>query len=133
MRSDDKPAAIEAEFLTVPERPAPASAPKSPCSQRLTADMQANRPAAMQAALLAKPDIVLDLLAYGLSEASGHVESIFNLRLGRPVNVPSIEVWFAREPRLDPSAYWQDGTRIENLENAFAKLKKQRRPRNWKT
>lgn len=63
--------------------------------------MQAIRLAAVQAAPSAKPDLVLDLLAFNLAEASGHVERGFERRLGRPVNVPSIEDGFACEPRLD--------------------------------
>ena len=93
--------------------------------------MQAIWLAAVQAALLAKPDLVLDRLAYGLSETSGHAESVFDLRLGRPVTVPSIEDGFAREPRLDhgldPTAYWQDGIRIENLDTPFAIFRARRR------
>ena len=125
VRVDDKSAAIEAGELAAPECPDPA--PKSPFSQKLTADMQAIRLAAMQSVLLAKPDFVLDLLAFGHSEASGHVESVFHLRIARPVNVASIEDGFAHEPRLDhgldPNAYWQDGTRIADLEDVFASFR----------
>lgn len=99
VRAEDKDAALAAGVLTALDRPAPA--PKSPYSQKLRADMQAIRLAAVQSALLAKPDLVLDLLAFGLSEASGSFESLFDLRLGRPNNVPSIEDGFDREPRLD--------------------------------
>ena len=86
--------------------------------------MQAIRLAAVQTALLAKPELVLDLLAFGLSEASGYFESVFGVRLDRPTNVPSVEDGFGREPRLDhgtdPTAYWQNGTRVEDLSEAFA-------------
>ncbi len=78
----------------------------------------------MQTALLAKPELVLDLLAFGLSEASGLFENVFGVRLDRPTNVPSVEDGFGREPRLDhgtdPTAYWQNGTRVEDLSEAFA-------------
>ena len=86
VRPEDKTAAIEAGVLTAPARPAPA--PKSPYSQKLTADMQAIRLAAVQAALLAKPELVLDLLGFGVSEASGSFETVFGLRLERPSNAP---------------------------------------------
>ncbi len=122
VRPEDKDVALAAGVLTAPDRPAPA--PKSPYSQKLRADMQAIRLAAVQSALLAKPDLVLDLLAFGLSEASGSFESLFDLRLGRPNNIPSIEDGFDREPRLDhgldPTAAWQTGTRVDDLEEAFA-------------
>ena len=121
VRPEDKTAAIKAGVLTAPARPAPA--PKSPYSQKLTADMQAIRLAAVQAALLAKPELVLDLLGFGASEASGSFETVFGLRLERPSNAPSVEDGFAREPRLDhgidATAYWSEGTRVEDLTEAF--------------
>ena len=89
--------------------------------------MQAIRLAAVQAALLAKPDLVLDLLAFGLSEASGAFDTIFGLRPERPANVPGVEDGFVRNPRLDhgadPTAYWQDGVRVEDLRAAFAEFR----------
>ncbi|MEO0762635.1 MAG: ParB/RepB/Spo0J family partition protein, partial [Pseudomonadota bacterium] len=89
VRAEDKTAAIEAGVLQAPTTTKP-DTPKSPYSQKLVADMQAIRLAAVQAALLAKPELVLDLLGFGLSEASGSFESIFGLRLDRPSNVPSV-------------------------------------------
>ncbi|MEY8829737.1 ParB N-terminal domain-containing protein [Sedimentitalea sp. XS_ASV28] len=123
VRAEDKKAAIEAGVLQAPQMTKP-DAPKSPYSQKLVADMQAIRLAAVQAALLAKPELVLDLLGFGLSEASGSFESVFGFRLERPTNVPSVEDGFDHEPRLDhgtdPTAYWQNGTRVEDLSEAFA-------------
>lgn len=78
----------------------------------------------MQAALLAKPEIVLDLLGFGLSEASGSFESVFGIRLERPRNAPSVEDGSTPAPRLahgiDASEYWQQGTRVEDLTEAFS-------------
>jgi ParB family chromosome partitioning protein len=123
VRSEDKKAAIEAGILRAPQTAKPET-PKSPYSQKLMADMQAIRLASVQAALLAKPEIVLDLLGFGLSEASGSFESVFGIRLERPTNAPSVEDGFTREPRLEHgiggSEYWQKGTRIEDLSEAFA-------------
>lgn len=123
VRSEDKEAAIDAGVLQAPAT-TKSDTPKSPYSQKLVADMQAIRLASVQAALLAKPELVLDLLGFGLSEASGSFERIFGLRLDRPSNVPSVEDGFAQEPRLehgiDGTAYWQDGTRIDDLAEAFA-------------
>lgn len=66
----------------------------------------------------------LDLLGFGLSEASGSFESVFGIRLDRPTNTPSIEDGFTCEPRLehgiDASEYWQKSARVEDLPEAFA-------------
>ena len=45
--------------------------PKSPYSQKLVADMQAIRLASVQAALLAKPELVLDLSGLWLVRSIG--------------------------------------------------------------
>lgn len=123
VRPEDKRAAIEAGVLQAPQS-SKSDAPKSPYSQKLTADMQAIRLASVQAALLAKPELVLDLLGFGLSDASGSFESVFGIRLDRPTNVPSVEDGFTHELRLnhgtDPSEYWQQGTRVEDLSEALA-------------
>ena len=123
IRPEDRKAAIEAGVLRAPQT-TKSDIPKSPYSQKLVADMQALRLASVQAALLAKPELVLDLLGFGLSEASGSFESVFGIRLDRPTNAPSVEEGFTQEPRLehgvDPSEYWQDGTRVEDLSEAFA-------------
>lgn len=123
VRSADKKAAIEAGVLQAPQT-AKQDTPKSPYSQKLIADMQAIQLAAVQAALLAKPELVLDLLGFGLSEASGSFERIFGMRMDRPTNAPSVEDGFKAEPRLnhgiDPSEYWQQGTRVEDLRDAFS-------------
>lgn len=123
VRFEDKKAAIEAGVLQAPQV-AKSDTPKSPFSQKLTADMQAIRLASVQAALLAKPELVLDLLGFGLSDASGSFESVFGIRLDRPTNTPSVEDGFTHEPRLshgvNASEYWQNGTRIEDLAEAFA-------------
>lgn len=123
VRPDGKKAAIDAGVLQAPQT-SKSDAPKSPYSQKLTADMQAIRLASVQAALLAKPELVLDLLGFGLSDASGSFESVFGIRLDRPTNAPSVEDGFTHEPRLnhgmDASEYWQNGTRTEYLSEAFA-------------
>lgn len=123
IRSEDKKAAIEAGILKAPIS-TKSDTPKSPYSQKLTADMQAIRLAAVQAAILAKPELVLDLLGFGLSDASGSFETVFGIRMDRPNNAPSFEDGFESEPRLehgiDASQYWQQGNRVEDLCAAFA-------------
>lgn len=127
VRPEDKKAAIEVGVLQAPQT-TKSEAPKSPYSQKLAADMQAIRLASVQAALLAKPELVLDLLGFGLSETSGSFENIFGIRLDRPTNAPSVEDGFAREPRLehgiDASEYWQKGTRVEDLIKEFTTFRK---------
>ncbi len=122
VRPEDKKAAIEAGVLQAPQT-SKTDTPKSPYSQKLTTDMQAIRLASVQAALLAKPELVLDLLGFGLSDVSGSFESVFGIRLNRPTNAPSVEDGFSREPRLDhgmdASEYWQQGKRVEDLSLAF--------------
>ena len=76
------------------------AAPKSPYSAALVADIHAMRLAALQQALLAKPELVLDLMAFALSSASGAYATIFDMRLGAPTNVPSVEEGFAVDTRL---------------------------------
>ncbi len=126
VRPDDKKAAIDAGVLQAPQT-AKSDTPKSPYSQKLVTDMEAIRMASVQAALLTKPELVLDLLGFGLSEASGSFESVFGIRLDRPTNAPSVEEGFSQEPRLDhgvdASAYWQNGTRVDNLSEAFARFR----------
>ena len=126
VRPEDKKAAIDAGVLQAPQT-SKSDTPKSPHSQKLVADMQAIRLASVQAALLAKPELVLDLLGFGLSEASGSFESVFGIRLDRPTNAPSVEEGFAQEPRLDhgidASDYWQDGSRVDDLTGAFTSFR----------
>ncbi|MEO0525496.1 MAG: ParB/RepB/Spo0J family partition protein [Pseudomonadota bacterium] len=126
VRPEDKKAAIEAGVLQAPQT-TKSDIPKSPYSQKLVADMQAIRLASVQAALLAKPELVLDLLGFGLSEASGSFESVFGIRLDRPTNAPSVEDAFTCEPRLehgiDASEYWQNGTRVDDLSEAFTSFR----------
>ncbi len=127
VRPEEKKAAIAAGVLQAQQTSKP-DTPKSPYSQKLTADMQAILLACVQAALLAKPELLLDLLGFGLSDASGRFENIFGLRLDQPTNAPSVEDGFTREPRLehreDPSMYWQSAQSVENLPEAFETFRK---------
>ncbi len=126
VRPEDKKVAIEVGILQAPQT-TKSDTPKSPYSQKLVADMQAIRLASVQAALLAKPELVLDLLGFGLAEASGNFESVFGIRLDRPANAPSVEDGFTCEPRLEhgveASEYWQDGSRVDDLSDAFTSFR----------
>ena len=127
VRPEQKKAAIDAGVLQAPQT-TKTDTPKSPFSQKLTADMQAIRLASVQAALLAKPELVLDLLGFGLSEASGSFENVFGIRLEQPANMPSVADGFVTEPRLehgvDAREYWQAGSRVDDLAEAFTAFRK---------
>mgnify|MGYP002715249550 CR=1 FL=1 len=128
VRTEDRAAAIEAEVLTGHAGHADggdaAPAPKSPYSGALVEDMKAIRLAAIQTALLDKPDMVFDLLAFGLSLASGISTNVFDLSPGRPMNCPSktdgLE-WSDRlaHPPAGHEAWSRPELRIEDLAQAF--------------
>ena len=128
VRTEDRAAAIEAEVLTGHAAGATGSdaapAPKSPYSGALVEDMKAIRLAAIQTALLDKPDIVFDLLAFGLSLASGVTTSVFDLSPGRPMNCPSktdgLE-WSDRlaHPPAGHEAWSRPELRVKDLAQAF--------------
>ena len=77
----DSAAAIEAEVLTGHAarqiEGAKDDAPKSPYSGALVADLQAMRSAAVQGALLDKPELALDLLAYTFAEKWGDLGPVY--------------------------------------------------------
>ena len=106
IRAEDRAEAVAAGVIKGDSRdgagsvPGFESAPKSPFSAALVADVHAMRLAALQQAMLAKPELVLDLLAFALSSASGAYSSIFDLRLGTPTNMPTVEEGFAVDARL---------------------------------
>ena len=128
VRTEDRAAAIEAGTLAGHAAHADggdaAPAPKSPYSGALVEDMKAIRLAAIQTALLDKPDMVFDLLAFGLSLASGVSTNVFDLSPGRPMNCPSktdgLE-WSDRlaHPPAGHEAWSRPELRIEDLAQAF--------------
>ncbi|MGN7870017.1 ParB/RepB/Spo0J family partition protein [Paracoccus sp. 22332] len=128
VRTEDRAAAIEAEVLTGHAAHADggdaAPAPKSPYSGALVEDMKAIRLAAIQTALLDKPDMVFDLLAFGLSLASGVSTNVFDLSPGRPMNCPSktdgLE-WSDRlaHPPAGHEAWSRPELRVKDLAQAF--------------
>jgi len=101
VRPEDRAAAIEAEVLTGHaarqiER-AKADAPKSPYSAALVADLQAMRSAAVQGAMLDKPELALDLLAYTFAQKWGGPLAV---RTEKSPITPATETGFAPDPRL---------------------------------
>ncbi len=73
-------------------------------------------------ALLDKPDLVLDLLAFALSTASGPYSSIFAIRTETPTNTPTIADGCEIDPRLTPTTEY--GKTPGDLAAAFAKFQK---------
>lgn len=106
VRPEDAQAAIEAGFLAVNRHASGEAAgsgsaqAKSPYSQTLTADMKALRLASVQGALLGKPELVLDLLAFALSAESGTFSRILDIRADLPVIEPTIKDGSEIDPRL---------------------------------
>ena len=101
VRPEDRAAAIEAEVLTGHAahqiENAKDDAPKSPYSGALVADLQAMRSAAVQGAMLDKPELALDLLAYTLAQKWGGPLAV---RTDESPITPATETGFAPDPRL---------------------------------
>lgn len=101
VRPEDRTAAIEAGVLTGDAARQIESgkddAPKSPYSGALVADLQAMRSAAVQGALLDRPELALDLLAYTFAQAWGGPLAV---RTDETPIKPATETGFAPDPRL---------------------------------
>lgn len=104
VRAEDRAAAIEAEILTgfaasSGHAGTADDAPKSPYNAALVEDIHRARLHAVQAALLAKPELVLDLLAFGMSAQSGY-DGVFYIRPDRANITPEKATGLTPEPRL---------------------------------
>ena len=98
-------------------------APKPPYSQKLRDDLEAIKLAALQNAMLDQPDLLLDLLAFHLSGATGF-RDVFDISLGTPSNTPSVKGGFAVDKRLSkPGGSPADAWGVD-LKKAFASFKK---------
>ena len=101
VRPEDRTAAIEAGVLTGHAarqiEGAKEDAPKSPYSGALIADLQAMRSAAVQGAMLDKPELALDLLAYTLAQLWGGPLAV---RTDEAPIRPATETGFVPDPRL---------------------------------
>ena len=84
--------------------------PKSPYSGALVADMQAIRTAAVQGALLDKPELALDLLAFTFSELWGGPLAVRKDDMGIK---PTTETGFNPDPRLTGEDDDEDETEAE--------------------
>lgn len=118
VRKEDAATAAEAGVIAAPEGGFVEAAPaeKSAYSAKLVEDMKAVRLAAAQTALLCKPGLVLDLLAFALSPEAGAYHSIMDIRTGAPTIVPSQDEGLALDERLTQRAT----TRCIDHAEAFA-------------
>ena len=96
---------------------------KPPYPAALVADMQAVRLAAVQGALLARPDLVLDLLAFTVSPASGWGVTPLDVRAEPQPVKPSEQDGFAPDPRLTAGPAYGYGP--EDLLAAFEAFRAQ--------
>ena len=132
VRPEDRARAIEAGVLTGhaarPIEGTKADAPKSPYSGALVADLQAMRSAAVQGALLDKPELALDLLAYTFAEKWGGPLAV---RTDESPIKPATETGFAPDPRLlgnegDDESAEDDAPEADPFDAFRAKGKKHR-------
>ena len=124
IRPEDKKPAIAAGVLqTSAHGSGDDKAPKNPYSQKLRDDLDAIKLAALQNAMLDQPDLLLDLLAFQLSGATGF-RDVFDVSLGTPNNTPSVEAGFEIDKRLSkPGVSPADAWGVD-LKKAFASFKK---------
>lgn len=99
IKADDRAQAAEAGYVQTAEaeaaenaaQSAQKKAEKSPYSAKFVDDMTAIRLAAVQTALLKKPELVLDLLAFGLSRGNHWGNQTMALRFDMERNKPQAE------------------------------------------
>lgn len=102
---------------------------KGDYSQALKEDLQKVRRGALQTALLEKPELILDLLAFSLcEESSGSAYSPFNIKIGRPENQPKTDTGYVFDERLehpiDPMDWYSNDSfiRVEDKATAFSEF-----------
>ena len=91
VRAEDRDKAVEAGFLPSEDAIAAEKAEKPAFAAKFVEDMTAIRLAAVQTALLRKPEMVLDLLAFGLSRGSRWGNETMAVRFDMERNKPEQE------------------------------------------
>ena len=116
IKPDNQEEAIVAGILeeAAPETATP-KAEKPAFTQKFMDDMTAIRLAAVQTALLEKPEFVLDLLAFALSPATGYYDSGLSISFRSQRNKPDVDDGFTLHSRIG-------GERSEDDEAAFDQL-----------
>jgi len=122
VKKDDQAVAIDAGVLTASaheDSGTTTAAPKAEFSQKFVADMQAVRLAAVQTAMLEKPEFVLDLLGFALSPAAGDYNGILGLRFAPERNAPEIDDSFTLSSRIGGALTEEEETAHDELGNHF--------------
>jgi len=129
--AEDVAAAVEAGLLdpanakagpTTGSAGGAADKAKPDLSAALIEDIRAMHAAAVQGAMLEKPELVLDLLAFAFAPDSGRIASIFDIQRRETGIAPTTETGFAPDPRLIHEA---DMPFDVDLVAAFAEFRKQ--------
>lgn len=124
IKPEDKKAALESGILEKSNHGSTGVAvPKNPYSQKLQADLDTVKLAALQNAMLEQPDMLVDLLAFQLCGMTGYNE-VFDVSLGTPTNCPSTETGFAVDKRLTKPNVSPDNAWDIDLVKSFAAFKK---------
>ena len=119
VRQDDQAEALAQGIIEESKHRDAGTTPKEKpeFSQKFVEDMIAIRLAAVQTALLEKPDFLLNLFAFAVSPASGYGNDLFGFGYNATErNAPEIDDQFALDPRLG-------GARDEETEAAFEALR----------
>ena len=122
IRHEDKAEAREAGVLAKPEATGGGAKEKPLYSAKLAEDLEAIRLGALQEALLAKPELVLDVLGFALSGEAGYFQRVLDMRLDGQRNVPGVAEGFGIDERLtttrpDP---WSAEGRLHDVEDIAA-------------
>ncbi|MGH1447074.1 MAG: ParB/RepB/Spo0J family partition protein [Cognatishimia sp.] len=119
VRQEDQAMAISHGIIEDNKHGGAGNAPKDKpaFSQKFVEDMTAIRLAAVQTALLEKPDYLLSLFAFAVSPASGYGNDLFGFGYNATErNAPEMDDQFILDPRLG-------GERDEEAENALEALR----------
>jgi ParB family chromosome partitioning protein len=125
---EDQKAAIEAGFLRKPH--STATKPKSDYSQAFVDDMKAIARGALQAKMIENPRLVLDLVAFSLSDMVGFDRPI-GVSLNQPVTIPKADDGYtipeAIQPNNPTTAELEYRVSQENRFETFMKLDQKER------
>ena len=119
VKKDDQAAAIDAGVLTASAHETKTTTPKPAFTQKFMDDMKAIRLAAVQTAMLEKPEFVLDLMAFALSPAAGDYNGILGLRFAPERNAPEIDDSFTLSSRIGGALTEEEQTPHDELGNHF--------------
>lgn len=128
VKDEERAKAVEAGVLGVEKPVKERKAEKPEYNNALHTDFAAINLAALQTALLSKPELLLDLLAYGLSDASGtHADILAFTPNPRKNDTNAEDQGLTRDPRIvSPDRSWSGKHKsVANHKTAFVKFQKQ--------